>query len=134
VGFWTLLQSAMTTRLVTNQIEMSLMAHAPYERRPGLPAEPHAADGLVARWPVGQLLAAARRRCAPSCASWGAAGWTDWSAVAVAWLLHHPARILPVMGTNSLAGSPRLVDALRVPMDRQTWFELYTLPLGREVA
>jgi predicted oxidoreductase len=55
-------------------------------------------------------------------------------AVAVAWLLRHPARILPVMGTNSLERIARLGDAARVTLDRQTWFEIYTAALGREVA
>jgi predicted oxidoreductase len=59
---------------------------------------------------------------------------TDWSAVAVAWLLRHPARILPVMGTNSLSRIASLSQALNIDMDRQTWFELYTLAMGHEVA
>jgi predicted oxidoreductase len=57
----------------------------------------------------------------------------DASAVAVAWLLAHPARILPVMGTNRLDRIARLSDAAKVGMDRQTWFELYTAALGHEV-
>ena len=56
------------------------------------------------------------------------------SVMAVAWLLHHPARVIPVLGTNSLFRIATISDALRVPMDRQTWFELYTLAIGREVA
>ena len=64
----------------------------------------------------------------------GAAADADWSAVAIAWPLHHPAGILPVLGTNNLDRIARISDALRVPMDRQTWYELYTLALGREVA
>jgi predicted oxidoreductase len=38
------------------------------------------------------------------------------------------------MGTNTLERIARLSDALKVEMDRQTWFELYTAALGREVA
>jgi predicted oxidoreductase len=63
----------------------------------------------------------------------GAAAGTDWTAVAVAWLLHHPARVIPVLGTNTLSRIAAISDALRVPMDRQTWFELYTLAQGHEV-
>jgi len=54
--------------------------------------------------------------------------------VAVAWLLAHPACILPVMGTNTLARIARFSEALRVKMDRQDWFTLYTAALGHEVA
>ena len=49
-------------------------------------------------------------------------------------ILAHPAKILPVMGTNKIARIASLSDALRVEMDRVTWFELYTAALGREVA
>ena len=54
--------------------------------------------------------------------------------IAVAWLLAHPANILPVLGTNSLARIKTISKALEVKLDRQTWFEIYTAALGREVA
>ena len=58
----------------------------------------------------------------------------DEAAVAIAWLLAHPVGILPVMGTNRIDRIERFSDALKVNMDRETWFELYTAALGREVA
>jgi predicted oxidoreductase len=64
----------------------------------------------------------------------GEAHNTDEAAVAIAWLLHHPANIMPVLGTNNLDRIGKISDALKVPMDRQTWFELYTQALGHEVA
>jgi predicted oxidoreductase len=82
----------------------------------------------------GRLMAEAPEPLRLALARLGAAAGTDWSAVAVAWLLAHPARILPVMGTNDLTRIATLSQALTVPMDRQTWFELYTLALGHEVA
>ena len=63
----------------------------------------------------------------------GRAAGADWTAVAVAWLLHHPAQVVPGLGTNTLSRIVRISDALSVPMDRQTWFELYTLAQGHEV-
>jgi predicted oxidoreductase len=38
------------------------------------------------------------------------------------------------MGTNSLDRIAAISDALKVDMDRQTWFQLYTAALGHEVA
>jgi predicted oxidoreductase len=61
------------------------------------------------------------------------ASGTDASAVAVAWLLHHPAGVIPVMGSNRLDRIRAFGQGLEVPMDRQTWFELYELALGHEV-
>ena len=58
----------------------------------------------------------------------------DRSAVAISFLLTHPANIIPIMGTNNIDRILRISDALKVKMDRITWFDLYTAALGREVA
>lgn len=130
-----LLQSAMTSQLTTNQIELSLLAHQSltngdlaYHQQRGQP--------IMAWSPLagGRLLAEAdaglRLRLAQLAADFG----VDWTAVAVAWLLHHPAQIVPVLGTNNLARIASISDAAKVQLDRQTWFELYSLALGHEVA
>jgi predicted oxidoreductase len=57
----------------------------------------------------------------------------DRGAVAVAWLLAHPAGILPVMGTNSLPRIRALSDALKVRLTREDWFDLYSAAEGRKV-
>jgi predicted oxidoreductase len=49
----------------------------------------------------------------------------DRSAVAAAWLLAHPAQLLPVLGTTNLARISRISDALKIKMDRSTWVRLY---------
>ena len=63
----------------------------------------------------------------------GAEHGVDRAAVAVAWLLAHPAGILPVMGTNTLSRIATFSDAFKLEMDRQTWFELYEAANGQEV-
>lgn len=131
---FTLLQSAMQTPLVTNQIELSLMAHQgftngdiAFHQERGL--RPMAWSPLGGGRLLAESPAALRARMDALALEQG----TDWSAVAVAWLLRHPAGILPVMGTNSLSRIARLAESASVDMDRQTWFELYTLALGHEV-
>jgi predicted oxidoreductase len=131
----TLLQSAMRAPLVTNQIELSLLAHDAFVngdlaflQERGLP--PMAWSPLAG----GRLFQPAHAALRARLAEIGHAAGVDEGAVAVAWLLAHPARILPVLGTNSLPRIRCIGDALRVGLDRQTWFELYTLALGREVA
>ncbi|WP_439155157.1 aldo/keto reductase [Yoonia sp.] len=130
---WTLLQSAMQTPLITNQIELSLAAHDGFtngdvaylqERRvPVMAWSPLGGGALMTgAGPVQDALSAV-----------AAENGVDNSAVAVAWLLAHPARIMPVMGTNNMTRIKALSDALRVKMDRQTWFALYTAALGKEV-
>lgn len=130
----TLLQSAMTERLVTNQIELSLNARDAWTngdlaflQERGL--SPMAWSPLAG----GSLRAEASLVLRDRLDALAAAAGTDWTAVAVAWLLHHPARIVPVLGTNSLPRIAAISDALRVQLTRQDWFELYELAQGREV-
>ena len=60
-------------------------------------------------------------------------GAGDAAAAAVAWLLAHPARILPVLGTNSLARIAKLEAACAIPFDRELWFEVFEAANGQEV-
>ncbi len=132
---FTLLQSAMTTPLVTNQIELSLNCRDPFAN--GDLAFLQERGVVPMAWsPLagGHLRAEANDGLAARLDALAEAAGTDWTAVAVAWLLHHPARVIPVLGTNTLSRIATISDALRVPMDRQTWFELLTLAQGHEVA
>lgn len=131
---FSLLQSAMSSKLVTNQIEISLVAPECFING-DLAYLQERAIAPMAWSPLGggslfgednrQLLAALERI--------GKAQGVDATAVAVAWLLRHPARIIPVMGTNNLERIGKIGEAARVEMDRQTWFELYTLAIGKDV-
>ena len=131
---WDLLQSAMSNKLVTNQIEISLAEIAPFtngdlafHQRQGhhlMAWSPLGGGSLMnGTGPVGAVLdrVAAEQN-------------VDRAAVAVAFLLAHPAKILPVMGTNNLERIAGISDALKVKLDRQTWFQLYEAALGHEVA
>ncbi|WGW05281.1 aldo/keto reductase [Tropicibacter oceani] len=131
---WKLLQSAMKTPLATNQIEISLLCHAPftngdvaYHQRKGQP--------LMAWSPLGggALFDGSNAGLRTKLSQIGAQFGVDDAAVAVAWLLAHPARILPVLGTNNLDRIARIGDAGKVRIDRETWFDLYTAALGHEV-
>ncbi|HCW85133.1 MAG: oxidoreductase [Rhodobacteraceae bacterium] len=131
---WTLLQSAMSSPLVTNQIELSLLAHEGFtngdvaylqERKVAPMAWSPLGGGSIFSQENKVLLNALK--------AIGEVSGVDETAVAVAWLLAHPAKIMPVMGTNSLARIGKISDALKVKMDRETWFELYSIALGSEV-
>jgi len=132
---WELLQSAMKVPLVTNQIELSLQAHQPFTNG-DLAFHQRQSQPVMAWSPLGggALMAGANQALSDTLARLAAENGVDRAAVAVAWLLAHPARILPVMGTNTLDRIATLSDAFKVRMDRETWFELYTAALGHEVA
>ncbi len=130
---WSLLQSAIKAPLVTNQIELSLTHNAPltngdvaFHQQHGVPVMAWSPLGGGALMQGDAELSDLMHRI-------GADFGVDAAAVAVAWLLRHPARIMPIMGTNNLTRIRALSDALKVKLDRQTWFELYTAALGSEV-
>ncbi|MEN8895477.1 MAG: aldo/keto reductase [Yoonia sp.] len=130
---WTLLQSAMTNKLVTNQIELSVTAHDGFTN--GDVAYLQERDVPIMAWsPLGGgTLMQGNGPVQDALKSVADANGVDTGAVAVAWLLAHPVNIMPVMGTNNVNRINNLSDALKVQMDRQTWFEIYTAALGNEV-
>ena len=58
----------------------------------------------------------------------------DAAALAIAWLLKHPAKIMPVMGSNNLQRIARFSEACDISLSRDEWYLLYQAALGREVA
>ena len=129
---WNLLQSAMQTPLVTNQIEISVLETGAFtngdlvflqERDVPAMAWSPLAGGALFSGDNPKLLALL-----------GTIGDGDSAAAAVAWLLAHPARILPVLGTNNLSRIQALDAACGIAMDRETWFEIYEAANGCEVA
>lgn len=134
---WELLQSAMRTKLCTNQIEISLLTRDAFTNGDlaslqRLGVAPMAWSPLGGGAMFGGGEAAARLR--PHLEKHATVQGVGLDAVAVAWLLAHPARIMPVMGTNSLDRIGRISDALKVNLSREDWFELWTAASGQEVA
>ena len=129
-----LLQSAMSNLIVSNQIEISLLAHDAFTN--GDIAFAQEKDIALMAWsPLagGDLFNASNKPLLDKLNAIGARQGYDASAVAVAWLLAHPAGILPVMGTNNLDRITSLGDACKIEIDRETWFVLYEMALGHEV-
>ncbi|MFP7571857.1 aldo/keto reductase family oxidoreductase [Marivita sp. S2033] len=132
---WELLQSGMNTQLVTNQIEISLLHHAPFTNG-DVAFHQRQAQPLMAWSPLGggALFDTRLSGLHGALDEIAKDQNVDIAAVAVAWLLAHPACILPVLGTNNLDRIARIGDAANVQIDRETWFDLYTHALGHEVA
>lgn len=133
-----LLQSRLARPLVSNQIEFSVMHPAPVfdgtlDQAQRLRACPMAWSPLGG----GSLFAQSTpqsRRVAPALAEAAARlGAADPGQVALAWLLRHPSRPVPVLGTSRLARLRSLAAAERLEMDRQTWFAILEASLGHPV-
>lgn len=130
---WELLQSAMSTQLVTNQLEISLGALGPFSNG-DLAFHQRLGTHVMAWSPLGGgALMNRKDELGAVLDEVAAEAGVDRGAVAVAFLLAHPAGIVPVLGTNALERIARISDALKVRLDRETWFRLYEAALGHEV-
>lgn len=131
---FTLLQSSMSNRLVTNQIEVSLIETSPFKN--GDLAFLQESKTTPMAWsPLGggslftnkeDTLYKTLEHIARECGS-------DVTTIAISWLLAHPAGIVPVLGTNNLDRIKSISRSGSLALDRQTWFELYSAAIGKEV-
>ena len=130
---WSLLQSSMQNKLLTNQIEFSLIKHEPLtngdlsfhykERIPIMAWSPlGGGDLLNSKGELHKSLDAIARSYD-----------TDLAAVALSWILAHPSKIIPVVGTNNIDRISRLSEVFQIQLDKKTWYELYTAAIGGEV-
>ena len=60
-------------------------------------------------------------------------GARDVAVAAVARLLAHPARIMPVLGTKNLSCIAKLDAVCAITFDRERWFEVFEAANGCEV-
>ena len=131
---WELLQSSMSNQLHTNQIELSLQSIESFTNG-DVAFHQKNASPIMAWSPLGGGKLMTNKNKLTNKMDEIASNYNvDRSAVAISFLLTHPANIIPIMGTNNINRISKISDAFKVKMDRITWFELYTAALGREVA
>lgn len=128
-----LLESAMDADLATNQIEVSLAAPQAFANG-DLAFHQRRGERAMAWSPLGGgALMAGDGPLQALLDEIAAASGTDRAAVATAFLLRHPAGIVPVLGTNDPARIAAAGRAFDVDLDRQDWFRLYEAAAGAEV-
>jgi predicted oxidoreductase len=131
---WELLQSSMYNQLHTNQIELSLQSIEAFTNG-AVAFHQKNASPIMAWSPLGGgKLMTDKNELTNKIDEIASNNNVDRSAVAISFLLAHPANIIPIMGTNNINRISKISDAFKVKMDRITWFELYTAAIGREVA
>ncbi len=130
---WSLLQSHMQNKLLTNQIECSLIRHEPLTN--GDLAFHYKESTPVMAWsPLGGGdLFNSKGQLGKTLSNLAKEHDTEPASVAISWLLKHPSKIIPVVGTNNLERISRISDAIDVNIDRKTWYKLYTAAIGEEV-
>ncbi|MCA1964506.1 MAG: aldo/keto reductase [Prosthecobacter sp.] len=133
-----LLNSRMDQPLVTNQIEFSLLHMDPIYDGTGdqcqrLGIRPMAWSPLA----KGELMnatnpASARihAKCAELSAKYDGATVDQ---LAYAWILAHPSRPLPVIGTNKLDRLCATARAAQIQLEREDWYALWTAAKGHGI-
>lgn len=53
--------------------------------------------------------------------------------ILLAWILQHPAKVIPVAGTVNIARIQQLTKAVELKMDKQDWFAIWAESMGNEV-
>jgi predicted oxidoreductase len=54
-------------------------------------------------------------------------------ALALAWLLEHPARIVPVIGTGKMGRIKKMLGAMEIRLPREDWFRILRASRGSDV-
>lgn len=134
-----LLASRLPFPLVTNQIEMSVMHtdplfdgsldHAQRLRYTPMIWSPLGGGSLF----TGDGAQEQRIRGALKTVA-DEVGGADISAIAIAWLLRHPARLIPVLGSLKTERLAAMVTALDIELERQQWFAILEASRDQEVA
>jgi len=130
-----LLAARLKAPLVTNQLELSPLRLEPFvdgtlDQCQRLRMAPMAWSPLAGgRLATGSDERAARVRTALAKVA-GELGGASPEQVAYAWLLRHPAHILPVTGSGRIERVREAVGALGLPLTREQWFDIWCASTG----
>ena len=125
-----MLQKFLSFPLVTNQIELSLVAVEPFfngdvdtlmefESAP-MAWSPLAGGELLKQKEKFEAIAARQNQ--------------TFSQMAISWLLLHPSKIFPVLGTTKQERLKEMAKVVSMPsMDKDTWFELLKISRGFDI-
>ena len=129
-----LLQSRTANKLIANQIEISLNQHNAISNGDLAFMQQHRI-ALMAWSPLsgGDVLKNTRSLLYQTLKSLAVDFNTEPAAIAVAWLLRHPAQILPIMGSNNIERIKKFSEALTVKLNREAWFKLLQAASGNVV-
>ena len=133
-----LLQSRLPFPLVTNQIECSVLnfdvmhdGTLDQSQRLGVAPMAWSALGGGRLFHSQESQAERVRQCLKDLGA--ELGGASMDQVAFAWLLGHPANIIPVLGTGKLARVRAACEAEQLSLSRQQWFRVWRASKGHDV-
>ena len=57
----------------------------------------------------------------------------DTEAIVIAWLLKHPSKILPVIGSTQISRVKKCINSLKVDYSKEDWYRIFEKRNGIEV-
>ncbi len=133
-----LLQSRLDFSLITNQIEVSVMSVDPFLNGVLDHCQLHRYQPMA--WsPLagGRLFDHNNPQSRHLCDVLGqigvALGGYSADQVAIAWLMAHPARIVPVLGTGKIEKIDSLVQACNISLSTEQWLSVFTAATGKDL-
>lgn len=135
---FSLLQSCLSQPLVTNQLEVNLLAmNALYDGTLDQCQQLHIHPMAWSPLGGGRLLGSedpAALRVRATCESLSEKyGGASVSTLVHAWVMAHPSRCVPVLGTNKEDRLREVVAAVGLKMDRRDWYALWEAAKGHKV-
>ena len=133
-----LLQSALSVPLVTNQVECSVLETTPFDdgtldlcqRRGIAPMAWSPLGGGALFSGRTKRVTRVRRELKAIC---GSLGIDSIDTLAIAWLLSHPAGIVPVIGTGRMERAKNALNAMKIELSREDWFRILKASKGSDV-
>jgi predicted oxidoreductase len=133
-----MLQKFVHQPLVTNQIELSVMNRTQFEngsldqaieyRMPPMAWSPLAGGSIFSSDdPKAERVRQALEKVGSEI------GAKEIDQVMYAWLLKHPAKIMPIVGSGKIERVQSAVDSLQLQMNREQWYEIWVASRGRKV-
>lgn len=127
------------TTLATNQIELhplnlSALADGTLDQAQRLQRRPMIWSPLAGGRLIGDDDSPTAQRVRRVLGSVAGRLGTTPATVAYAWLLRHPSRPLPVAGTRRIEALQDALQARSLPLDAETWYEIWQAGSGHEVA
>ncbi len=131
---FSLLQSRLNIPLITNQIELSLLHHQPLiDGSIDFLYEKNLKPMIWSPLGGGRLFDGSHSMLSKEFEKLNDKYNTTTDVLALAWLLRHPAGLIPVIGTNKTERIKAALSAVDINLELQDWFVLYEAALGQEV-
>ena len=138
VSQFELLQSSVKSPLVTNQVECSVLETKALDdgtfdlcRRRGIrPMAWSPLGGGTLFTGRTKQIQRVRKELQAVC---GSLGIDSVETLAIAWLLRHPAGIVPVIGTGRMERVENALEAVKIELGREGWFRILRASRGSDV-